>query len=99
MSRSSFIAIVAHHHLAIAMPMGNPEQRTRDRQSSRRNIQIILQKSEQAFMSSLNLAYGSGRVEDVRQSCLSLALLRAFQTSLGEGSAATTASAAALLGE
>ena len=81
------------------MPMGNPEQRTSDRQSTRQSIQIILQQSEQAFLAALTLATGSGRVEDVRHACLSLALVRAFQTSLGEGSASVTASAAAVLGK
>ena len=84
---------------ALAMPMGDPQQRTRDRLSTRMSIQHILQRSEMSFISALNLASGSGKVEDVRQSCLSLALLRTFQTSLGEGSLDVTASAADILGK
>jgi separase len=84
---------------ALAMPMGNPQQRTRDRVSTRQSIQHILQKSEMSFVEALNMAANSGRVEDVRQSCLSLALLKTFQTSLGEGSSEITASAADILGK
>ena len=81
----------------LAMPMGNPGQRTRDRLSTRRSIQHVLERSERSFLDALAMASNTGRVEDVRTACLSLALLRAFQTSLGEGSTALTASAAAIL--
>jgi len=83
---------------ALAMPMGDPQQRTRDRLSARQSIQHILQRSEMNFVEALKLAANSGKVEDVRQSCLSLALLKTFQTSLGEGSSEVTASAADILG-
>jgi len=84
---------------ALAMPMGDPQQRTKDRLSTRKSIQHILQRSESSFIEALNLASSSGKVEDVRQSCLSLALLKTFQTSLGEGSSEVTVSAADILGE
>ena len=80
------------------MPMGHPDQRTKDPQSTRDGIQLILERSERSFLAALSLSVNSGLVEDVRQACLSLALLRAFQTSLGQGSAAITASAAGILG-
>ena len=80
------------------MPMGHPDQRTRDRQSTRHGIQLILDRSEKSFIEALSLSANSGLVEDVRQACLALALLRAFQTSLGQGSAGITASAAGILG-
>jgi len=70
----------------------------KDRQSSRQCIELTLHRSERAFLSALTMASGTGRVEEVRQACLSLALLRAFQTSLGQGSPIVTASAAGILG-
>ena len=79
--------------------MGDPHQRTKDRRETRKSIQSILQRSEKSFEHALNIAADSGRIEDVRTACLSLALLRAFQTSLGEGSGQITASAADILGE
>lgn len=79
------------------MPMGNPGRKITDRQSSRHRIQIILDRAEQGFQKTLSLARGSGRIEEIRQACLSLALLRAFQTSLGQGSPDVTAYAAHIL--
>lgn len=69
------------------------------RQSARHRIQITLDQANEAYRSALSLVAGSGRVEDVRQACLSLALLRAFQTSLGQGDSSLTSFAADLLGE
>ena len=83
----------------IAMPMGLSKGRTKDRQSTRDSIQIILNRSQEAFISTLELSAAGGRVEDVRSACLSLALLRAFQTSLGQGSTDVTAAAAEVLCE
>ncbi|ODO11404.1 hypothetical protein I350_00183 [Cryptococcus amylolentus CBS 6273] len=82
---------------AIAMPMGNPTKKANDRQSSRLKIQSVLTRAESSFMSTLDLVAGSGRVEDIRQACLALALLRAFQTALGLGSSAVTSAAADIL--
>jgi separase len=84
---------------AIAMPMGNRDVQQRDRQSTRLNIQAILERSERAFLSLLETASNRARVEDVRVACQSLALLRAFKTSLGQGSDAVTGSAASVLGK
>ena len=83
----------------IAMPMGTPIKRVRDQQSTRDAIQHVLERSQAAFSSALEISARSGRVEDVRLACLSLALLRAFQTSLGQGSKSSTAAAAEILGE
>ena len=84
---------------AIAMPMGTPGKKVDHRQSTRHRIQVILEQADQAYQSALTLVAGSGKVEDVRQACLSLALLRAFQTSLGQGGARVTSFAADLLGQ
>ena len=80
------------------MPMGTPEKRGKSRQSTRQSIKHILDQSEAAFLAALNLLAGNGRVEDVRQASLSLALLHAFQTSLGHGAPSVTAAAAGILG-
>ncbi|OCF35317.1 hypothetical protein I316_02863 [Kwoniella heveanensis BCC8398] len=82
---------------AVAMPMGNPTKRIVDRQSTRLSIQTVLTRAEEAFLSALSIASGSGKIEGIRQACLALALLRAFQTSLGHGSELITASAADIL--
>ncbi|ORX39637.1 cysteine-type endopeptidase [Kockovaella imperatae] len=81
----------------IAMPMGSSKGRMRDRQSTRDSIQIILERSQDAYLRALEMSAASGRVEEVRSACLSLALLRAFQTSLGQGSEIITAAAAEML--
>jgi separase len=81
------------------MPMGTPGKKVDHRQSTRHRIQVILEQADAAYQSALELVAGSGKVEDVRQACLSLALLRAFQTSLGQGGARVTSFAADLLGE
>nr|XP_019042993.1 hypothetical protein I302_08702 [Kwoniella bestiolae CBS 10118]OCF21923.1 hypothetical protein I302_08702 [Kwoniella bestiolae CBS 10118] len=82
---------------AVAMPMGAPTNRVVDRQSTRQSIQHVLARAEDAFLSALSLVSGSGKIEGIRQACLALALLRTFQTSLGEGSAEITAAAAEML--
>ncbi|WWC85253.1 uncharacterized protein L201_000115 [Kwoniella dendrophila CBS 6074] len=82
---------------AVAMPMGGPSKRVFDRQSTRQSIQTVLTRAEEAFLSALSLVTGSGKIEDIRQACLALALLRTFQTSLGQGSEDVTASAANML--
>lgn len=78
--------------------MGSAAAKPDHRQSARHRIQVILDQADQAYRTALSLVAGSGKVEDVRQACLSLALLRAFQTSLGQGSLEVTAVAADLLG-
>ncbi|WVR04981.1 hypothetical protein IAU60_001993 [Kwoniella sp. DSM 27419] len=82
---------------AVAMPMGNPSKRPADRQSTRLGIQAVLARAEESFLSALSLASGSGKIEGIRQACLALALLRTFQTSLGQGSSKVTAAAADIL--
>ena len=81
------------------MPMGTASKKLDHRQSARHRIQVILDQADEAYRAALSMVAGSGRVEDVRQACLSLALLRAFQTSLGQGGMDATAFAADILGE
>lgn len=80
------------------MPMGISDKKGRGRQSTRKRIEVVLERADMAYQSALTLAASNGRVEDVRRACLSLALLRAFQTSLGQGGANVTSAAASLLG-
>jgi separase len=85
--------------IAIAMPMGTMSKRLDHRQSARHRIEVILDQADQAYRAALSVVAGSGRAEDVRQACLSLALLRAFQTSLGQGGTDVTSFAADILGK
>lgn len=79
----------------IAMTMSGPERK--DRASSRHTAQLLLEKASEAFRSTLAAVARTGKVEEVRQACVSLAVLGAFQTSLGHGNPETTASAAGVL--
>lgn len=81
------------------MPMSTLTRRTQDRHSTRRTVNTLLAKSAAAFQSALELMDQDGQVEDVRGASMSLALLHAFQTSLGEGGEGLTRAAADLLGE
>ncbi|KLT42574.1 hypothetical protein CC85DRAFT_274318 [Cutaneotrichosporon oleaginosum] len=81
----------------IALTMGSPGKRGKDRLSTRHDAVQQLERASAAFRNTLATIAARGRVEDVRQTCVSLALLGAFQTSLGHGSPATTASAASTL--
>ncbi|KAL7422127.1 separin protein [Cryptotrichosporon argae] len=83
----------------IAMPMGAPAEKTRSRQSTHSGIQLVLQRAEAAFLKTIEATSMSGKVEDVRRACLSVALLRAYQASMGYGSEDVTAAAAGMLGE
>lgn len=81
----------------IAMTMGSPDKRAKERQSTRHSAQVLLERAAHAFRQAVTVTGHTGRVEDVRQACVSLALLGAFQTSVGHGSPTTTSSAADLL--
>lgn len=81
----------------IALTMGSPGRRGKDRHSTRHEAVLQLDHASAAFRNTLAAIAARGRVEDVRQTCVSLALLGAFQTSLGHGSPVTTASAAGTL--
>ena len=65
----------------------------------RGSAQIVLQRAEAAYHDALDLVARSGRAEDVRQACMAMTLLCAYQTSLGIGSRKITATAASILGE
>ncbi|WVN89000.1 uncharacterized protein L203_104216 [Cryptococcus depauperatus CBS 7841] len=82
---------------AVTMPMGISERKVSDRQSTRLSIQTTLSRAEDAFLLALEMVSGIGKVESIRQACLALALLKAFQTSLGQGTKSITSSAASIL--
>lgn len=79
------------------MTMVSSERRAKERHSTRHAALVMLDKSSHAFRKTLANVARTGRVEDVRQACISLVLLSAFQTALGHGSPATTALAAGIL--
>lgn len=82
----------------IAMTMGSPDKRANGRRQSSRHAAISqLERASSAFRTTLANIARTGRIEDVRQTCVSIALLSAFQTSLGHGSPSTTAAAAGTL--
>ncbi|EIW70220.1 hypothetical protein TREMEDRAFT_29861 [Tremella mesenterica DSM 1558] len=81
----------------IALPMGDPKKRVQDRLSTRHNIQLALLRAESAYTSGLQISTRRGKVEDIRQALVSLALLGTFQTSLGMGSGTITNSVASML--
>lgn len=81
------------------MTMASPDKRPKERLSTRNGAHLLLEKAVEAFRITLANYSQTGRVEDIRQACVSLAVLGAFQTSLGQGSATTTALTAGLLGE
>lgn len=67
--------------------------------ASKSAILAVLDRADRAFRTSLMLRSQSGRVVDIRQAHLSLALIRAFQTALGQGSSAVTLAAANAISE
>jgi separase len=81
----------------IAMTMASPDKRIKDRQSTRHGANILLERAVEAFRVTLATDARTGRVEDIRQACVSLAVLGAYQTSLGQGSPEITAMAAGIL--
>ena len=80
---------------AISLPMGITTKPT----AAKSAILAVLDRADRAFRLSLSLRSQSGRVVDIRQAHLSLALIRSFQTALGQGSAAVTLAAANAISE
>lgn len=61
---------------------------------AREDVVTTLARAEAAFDWNLEADRACGRVQPVREACLSLSLLRAFQTSLGQSSTTLTSKAA-----
>lgn len=85
--------------VAIALPMSSLNRRSQDRTSTRKAIHSLLARAASAFQAALQLMERNGRVEAVRQASMNLAMLCAFQASLGEGGAGLARNVADLLGE
>ncbi|GMK55720.1 hypothetical protein CspeluHIS016_0207760 [Cutaneotrichosporon spelunceum] len=81
----------------IALTMDASSKRGKSRHTSQHEAVLQLEHASAAFRNALTMIESRGRVEDVRQTCVSLAVLSAFKTSLGHGSPATTASTASTL--
>jgi len=93
---SSIIYTLSESRSAITMPMGISGGASPFSASSTKEILEILADAEKLFWADLNC--GRGRVPSVRNATLSLALIKALQTSLGKSEKESTATALNLLG-
>ena len=66
--------------------------------NDRNPIALTLQDAESAYQQYISLRGNAGDVTDVRDATVSIAMLRAYQASLGRNSIEYTRGAAALLG-
>lgn len=82
---------------AISMPVGTVNDVDEDIAQSRNAIAASLQDAESAFQSYLSLRGNAGNVSDVREATVTIAMLRAYQASLGRSSVEYTRGAASLL--
>jgi hypothetical protein len=82
------------------MPMGGfiTEGDPLERQSSL-DVMSILVEAETAFQRFLAARGQTGNVEDVRDAVMSIALLKVYQSSLGQSSSALTYDTVDLLGK
>ena len=79
------------------MPMGMSGDKPISATSSTKEILMTLGDAERLFWADLNIS--SGKVPSVRNAALSLALIRALQTSLGKSEKESTVMALNLLGK
>ena len=84
--------------LAIALPMGMISKRGHAITATTQDLLNILKNAAKLFWTNLSLA-NNGCVPDVRNATISLALISAFQTSLGRPREAEPSVAVGLLGE
>jgi hypothetical protein len=83
----------------ISMPMGAyiPEGQSVEQQASPA-VMSVLADAEEAFQSYLADRGQTGNVEDVRDAVMSVALLKVYQSSLGQNASALTLDTVDLLG-
>ncbi|KAG6866775.1 hypothetical protein C0991_011434 [Blastosporella zonata] len=81
----------------IALPMGMSSKTTVTLLSSAQDILVTLETAEKLFWENIPKIARTGSVTDVRESVVSLALVQAFQTSLGKPSSNSNSLAASLL--
>jgi len=86
------------HEIAIALPMGMSTKNDLALSPQTQDILGTLDTAQDLFWANLSLIARRGNVPDVRETVMSLALIRAFQTSLGKSGASGPALAAGLLG-
>jgi separase len=84
---------------AIALPMGMTSDRAVSPAPSTQDILSDLKHAEDLFWADLALTADRGSVPHVREAAVHLALIRAFQTSLGNGGKHGPIVAARLLGK
>jgi separase len=87
-----------HGPAAITLPMGVTKNEASSL-SSGQEVIGVLNNAERLFWSDLTLISRRGNVFDVRDAAISLALIRAFQTSLGNSTNDSPVLAARLLGQ
>jgi hypothetical protein len=69
---------------AISIPMGFLVGASVRPSKARKDANLTLARAEEAFCKALEHSRASGRVQQVREACLSLSALRALQTSMGQ---------------
>lgn len=85
-------------HAAIALPMGMSGDKLLSLSPSTQDILTALDSAERLFWADLALIARRGNVSDVRDAAVSLALIRALQTSLGKAGKEGPVLTARLLG-
>lgn len=86
-------------HTAIALPMGMSSKLDLKLSHATQDAVATLDAAEKLFWENLSLIGRRGKVADVRETVVSLALIQAFQTSLGKSSAGGPTLAIGFLGE
>ena len=92
-------SIWPHLSTAIALPMGMSSKLELKLSHATQDVLATLDAAEKLFWENLSLIGRRGKVADVRETVISLALIQAFQTSLGKSSAGGPTLAIGLLGE
>lgn len=90
--------LILVHRIAIALPMGTSSADVPPLSPPLQDIMRKLDHAEDLFWTDLELYSRKASVSHVRESVVSLALIRAFQTSLGRSEAVGPLLAASLLG-
>ena len=83
----------------ISMPVGSTNDVDESIKQDRAAISVVLQDAESAFQHYISLQENTGDIGDVREAAVAIAMLRAYQASLGRNSVQYTQGAASLLGK
>lgn len=93
-----FVWLLRQFELAIALPMGMSSRNELPSSPQTQDILGTLDGAEALFWANLTLIAQRGSVLNVRDTVISLALIRAFQTSLGKSGPSGPALTLGLLG-